>query len=204
MLAANQPIRVNDLQREAGVSKPTLYKNQDIWRRHFEESCCLAASLGVISVGVGRVLPENPSLTPTNNLEKPFELLAARQIVSEMAARARREQNRKQKQVAVTATGSDQAWMDRVKETLGLLPASISQADIGTLRVVIAALRHHLNVAPYAEEAEWLHGELCKVTKELSCRQQSLLLERIDASGNGQLALNFSAVNNFTGVVDTG
>lgn len=178
MLEQGLPIMVNELQREAGVSKQTLYKHQDIWRKQY-----LANGTGENSVGMGGVLQETHAHLPLNIVEKPPQLLAARQIVSEIVARSKRERLRKQKQERKQQEQSLDDWLLRTKSQLDELPADYNELDTASLKTKIAVLNHLLAISPTYDDQEWLRGSLTKLIQEHRQRiENSLPLPVSDSS----------------------
>jgi hypothetical protein len=167
MLAAGRPIRVNDLEREAKTNKTTLAKHKDLWHQHYEKQFVTTGS-GVYSVGMGGVTALNPSLSPVDNQKRPPQLLAARQIVSEIAARAERDRKKKQKETEKVIAKDKSLWRRQVQDNLDLLPRDISQTDIRVLKTLIAALSYFLSISPCYEDEVWLRSHLVKVQSEHS------------------------------------
>lgn len=169
-LAENLPIRVSDLQKDAGVSKPTLYKHQDLWRKFYDQQH-LAGSLGVISEGGGGVTPLNPAQQPNTEFEKPLEFLAARQIASEIRARVERARKVLEKQKMISGVTEEEKWHLQVKQTVDRLSEDITQTDHGVLKSVSATLRFLRGHSPHFEAEQLLLTELGKVTIEQQRRQ---------------------------------
>lgn len=182
MLAAGRPIRVNDLEREAKTNKTTLSKHKDLWHQHYEKQL-LATGSGVYSVGMGGVTALNPSLSPVDNQKRPPQLLAARQIVSEIAARAERERKKKQKETEKIIAKDKSLWRRQVQENLDLLPREISQTDIRVLKTLIAALSYFLSISPCYEDEVWLRSHLVKVQSEHNRQLESFKIG-IATAGN--------------------
>jgi hypothetical protein len=169
MLASNQPIRVSELQRQADVSKPTLYKHQDLWRQHYEKQF-LAGGLGVYSVGVAGVTSENPCLTPTENLEKPPQLLAARQIAYEIRLRLDRQQKKEAKDRRSIEKSIDQRWHKQLAANLALLSPSITTVEVPTLKLVVTLLGLLRAAAPSYEDQIFVEKHIADLNVELQSR----------------------------------
>lgn len=174
LLSDHQPVRVSSLERLAGVSKPTLYKHQDLWRHHYEKQV-LAGSLGVYSVGVAGVTSENPCLTPTENLDKPPQLLAARQIAYEIRVRLQRQQKKTEKDRRSFHTAIDHRWHKQLAETLTLLEPSITSVEPQTLKLVTTLLGILRAAAPSYEDQILVEKYLTSIDAEMQVRFASPL-----------------------------
>jgi hypothetical protein len=132
---------------------------------------------------MGGVLQETHAQLPLSIVEKPPQLLAARQIVSEIVARSKRERLRKQKQERKQQEQSLDDWLLRTKSQLDELPADYSELDTASLRTKIAVLNHLLAISPTYDDQEWLRGSLSQLIQEHRHRvENSLPLPVSDSS----------------------
>ncbi|MBX9770012.1 MAG: hypothetical protein K2X29_01495, partial [Candidatus Obscuribacterales bacterium] len=178
LLAEKQPVRVGTLQKESGVSKPTLYNHQDIWRKFYEQQC-LTGSLGVISEGGGGVTPLNPAELPSTEFEKPLEFLAARQIASEIRVRAQRARKKIEQKLA-SKVCEEEKWLSQVQGNIDQLPIDIKEAESGSLKAVSAILRFLRGRAPHYDAEQWLLRELEKITNEQQRRYTLPVVEILE------------------------
>jgi hypothetical protein len=149
--AQAQPLRVNDLVRQAHCSKETLYKHQDLWKKSYAENR-LASSTGVYSVGCGGIRDLNAASTPPDNKKEPLELLAARQIVSELKDRIKRAKEKRNKTKTLPYAKVEQRWHMQLATNLALLPSDYASAEPETIKLVLNLLSILKAIAPSYED----------------------------------------------------
>lgn len=158
-----------ELEENAGVSRRTLYKHDDIWRQDYEN---LAAGFFASCVHEYNAVVEaasSESLPPSTVSQKitPPGLLAAKRIVAEISMRAQRDIRKAVRQKESAPDDSAKAWRSKVAVLTTASPPSLS---VGEIKALLFVLPGYLSVAPYEEDATALLPYVQHLRRELAMR----------------------------------
>jgi len=159
-----------ELQKAAECSRETLYKHKDIWRRDYEDladgffETCTDEYNGVVEAASSQSKP------PSTELEKIMSpgRLAARQIVSEISMRSKRDIRAKKRSSFEDSSSAEKAWRDKVASLTREKTADLPVEKIKSLLFVLA---NYLSLAPCEEDAVPLQRYILDLRHELSVMQ---------------------------------
>jgi hypothetical protein len=162
-----------ELEEQAGVSRRTLYKHDDIWRRDYED---LAAGFFASCLHKYNAVEEaaSPQSKPPSSLQEkmvPPGLLAARRIVYELSMRSKRHIQRGLEAAARSSEAASEAWREKVAFLSKDSPPDIPSRNLRPLIVILSDL---LGLAPYEEDAAALLPYLRQLRRELAIRAHEL------------------------------
>lgn len=154
------------MEENAEVSRRTLYKHADIWRKDYEDlaagffASCVHEYNAVVEAASPKSEP--PSILPEKFV--PSGLLAARRVVAELAMRTQRDLRRSVRTKEFASNDSNQAWRSKVAELTSDFPSALS---IGEIRARLFVLPEYLQIAPYEEDAITLLPYIQQLRREL-------------------------------------
>ncbi|MCA9801766.1 MAG: hypothetical protein KC777_07250 [Cyanobacteria bacterium HKST-UBA02] len=167
-----------ELRKEAGCSRDTLYKHGDIWRAEYDRRKEIAQNdyddlaQGFFAictdeyndvVGAGSTQTQPPTTLLSKNM--PPGRLAARRIAYEMSMRAYRDQRQAQKTAVRSQEASESTWLDEVTRLTETEPSTLSIHEIKALLVVLAA---YLATAPTYECQTDLQVYISRLKEQLA------------------------------------
>ncbi len=164
-----------DLQKAAKCGRDTLYSHSDIWRQDYED---LAAGFFAAcpdeynAVEDSNSVPEGLPCSPVLLQEPPLGLLAARQVVFEIALKARKDVHVYEERIQEIASQSELDWQSKVAQLTSASPLVLSIQHLKSRLFELVTL---LNVAPYEEAAQGLLFYIRQVRHELKERQKGPL-----------------------------
>jgi hypothetical protein len=138
---------IRDLMEQSGCSQSALYNNQDLWRAKQEQlrTNDFAAVSHEYNAGVGAAVSKQQPLLPSVSEKMPPGRLAARQIVSEISMRIKRDIRKKERESYAITEGAQEKWQ--------MIFFELKKADIGSLserdlRTRLALLGSFMDTAP--------------------------------------------------------
>ncbi|MBP7864146.1 hypothetical protein KA183_20845, partial [bacterium] len=162
----NQPFSTRDLAIKSGVSRQTLYKHHELWKKAQEnlqksqENGCLETGPHKYNAGVGVASFESNPLPFSEEQSIPLGLLAARRIAYEIRMREEKRKRLERRAFILTREVSAKEWRDRVASILKKDGENLCLNETGTITV----LKHLLLTAPTLEDGIYLELEIRKKT----------------------------------------
>ncbi len=153
----NQPFSTRDLAIKSGVSRQTLYKHQELWKKaqetlqNGELSDYLETGPHKYNVGVGVASSKSNSPHTSDQKSIPLGLLAARRIAYEIRMREEQRKRSVRRASILTRKADENDWRDRVASLLEKISSVRSEKQLRSLRVLAT---HLLMIAPTAEGFE--------------------------------------------------
>jgi hypothetical protein len=164
---------IRDLKEQSGCSGTTLYNNQDLWRSKQEQlrTTDFASVPHEYNAGVGAAASKQQPPVPSVSEKMPPGRLAARQIVSEISIRIKRD-IRKRERESHAITGGDTRWQkilfELKEEDIDLL----SERDLNSRIAVLSSL---VMTAPDEDSEADVHRLLSEVKERLVRRQREFI-----------------------------
>ncbi len=159
----NQPFSTRDLAIKSGVSRQTLYKHHELWKKA-QENLQKSQGNGSLETGphkynAGVGVASSKSNSPHTSDQKgiPLGLLAARRIAYEIRMREEKRKRSVRRASILTRKADENDWRDRVALLIEKISLVSSQQELRSLVV----LANHLNmIAPTAEDFEFIQQQI--------------------------------------------
>lgn len=171
----NQPFSTRDLALKSGVSRQTLYKHKELWQtaqaglQKALELDGLETGPHEYNAGVGEASSKSRPPDQSVQEDMPPGRLAARRIVYELSMRDRQKKRLGAEAVFKASEASEKLWRDRVA---CLLEINVLEEPLEKVKAQFTVLSHLLQIAPCAEDSEWLLGYIREIKDKIREREE--------------------------------
>ena len=172
----NQQFSVRDLAIKSGVSTRTLYKHKELWQtaqvklQKALEMDDLETVVHKYNAGVGEASSKSRPPDLSFPKDMPPGRLAARRIVYELSMRDRQSKRLENRTALKASEASEKEWRDRVA---CLIEINVLEEPLAKVKALVNVLSHLLQIAPCAEDFEWLQKNMRDIKEKIRRREES-------------------------------